>query len=500
MKKKIAILLSSSIAKNASGYFGTTIILQLMRFITSPIIARFITTEEFGALSIVTTATSFLAIFFTMGMETVAIRKFYQYEGREYWKFVRLICGFILCANLLLCFAVFVIAMIYPQIFSMCFGFGFDDYGVYVLAAALYAPYYSIGCAILQARRLVRSFSKIQIAKAGFSVVPIILLAFLGLLRIKNLLLLDIVSGTLFSVITLKIAMGRLNTNIEIVNRDDIRLFDSVRTKIAIIINSLKYGFPFVPQNIFNWLNASIDRLILMRMIVLADFGIYMFGITIGAIGNMIISAINTAYVPFFLELAAKDERRAKNNHRKIMQLYLVGTGVVFVTICFLSREILFVVAGEKYLNSNPYFILTVVANFWMGIYLIYTMPLYFVNCTYVFIYLSAFSFVIYSVCGYFAAKYIGPIGIVALKFVCMIIMAYTGLALTKKKYNISYGKNSVIVVPMAMSALMIIPLFVTSFFLRIPALILIYVAIALILYFLNFYVRVFENDDTTFN
>lgn len=155
----------------------------------------------------------------------------------------------------------------------------------------------------------------------------------------------------------------------------------SLRVRWRDVWSSLVFGLPLIPHHLSGWAMNSIDRLLLESRIPLADLGLYNLGYQIGMVMLILVSSINLAWSPYYYNLmkaGANPEKRI----RQVTALYTAAIGGTCLVGALFSREILFLLAPERYHLSARYVPLILFSYLFNGYYYFASMPLFYYKVT----------------------------------------------------------------------------------------------------------------------
>jgi len=111
---------------------------------------------------------------------------------------------------------------------------------------------------------------------------------------------------------------------------------------------------------------TQIDKLLLSKMLTLAEFGYYTFAVTVASVVFRIIGPVFTAYYPKLTEIVSKnDQFRLAGTYHQGCQLMAVAILPITFVIAFFSEEILGLWTGNSEIvaNSSMLISLLIVGN-----------------------------------------------------------------------------------------------------------------------------------------
>jgi len=134
------------------------------------------------------------------------------------------------------------------------------------------------------------------------------------------------------------------------------KLVDFKYWKFALVLS-----IPLIPHNISHIINSQFDRIVIDRYVGSAETGIYSFAYNLSMIVTVLLSSINTAWVPWFFEKMEKmDYSNIKNKGKMFRDIFTIGFGLMLL----LSPEIVKIMADESYWEG-----LVILPIVFLGIY-----------------------------------------------------------------------------------------------------------------------------------
>jgi len=119
--------------------------------------------------------------------------------------------------------------------------------------------------------------------------------------------------------------------------------------KLKYIKYSLLYGIPLIPHALSHFILSSFDRIAINQINGSFDTGLYSFAYNVGLIMNVVVIAMNKAWVPIFYD------NLKKNNYNRINKIVIKYSKYIFfaaIILVLYSKEIVIIFADEKYYNS----------------------------------------------------------------------------------------------------------------------------------------------------
>lgn len=384
-------------------YFASTALISVTRFFLIPIYARYLSPEQYGILGTVNSVSGILAIIMACGLDASFVRAYYDYPDDKdaLRRYMSTVSVFLAIFDSLIVLFLFVIgANVVEHLFP--------DKG-------LFYPFIAIGIGIAVANTFLGVFTALLRARQRFIIYAIsqigrfviligmTLALIIGLgLGAEGALLADLAATTLtcFVLAGLQFAafykgfvddckalpvaatefflssLKRIRPQLVELGKALAKILDPYKLRGA-----LAYGIPLVPYQLALWLIAGSDRLILAKYRGMDEVGIYTLGYSLAAVVNMVVSAIDFAYVPYFFQIA-KNQPKAQVVFARNAQYYVIGMGGICLITMLFAKEVLEIVAAPAYLSALPVTVVVILAFLFSGLYTIMVLPLLYLKRT----------------------------------------------------------------------------------------------------------------------
>ena len=337
LKRACETIKNSRLAKTASIYTISTFLNSATPFILLPISTRYLSTEEYGILSMFNATTSFLIPFVGMSTGTAILRKVAdgpENEGKEYVYnciIIVLICTIIvslvtflesaeICSVTEIPISYLPLLIVFTTSTCICN----STLSLFQIRGNIkgYAFYQNLGTLL----NLVLSTALV----VGFK------MSLTG--RIYGLSY----SKLLFAGIGI-IYIYRFIGNNRVMQKKYIK--DEI----------LNFGIPMIPTEIKATILTYTDRFFITNMVCIDDTGIYSVGNQFSMPLLLLEQAFNLAYVPWLFKKLNENRLEEK---KKIVKLTYIYFGLILaLSICWsvLSKSILTFIAGKDYSNATAY-------------------------------------------------------------------------------------------------------------------------------------------------
>lgn len=300
-------------------------------FFLMPLYTAFLNPSDYGILGVVTSVSSFLAVFITLGLEAAAARFYYKNNKSE--EYSRMLYGnvaLIILSN----------SVIWGSLFIAAHGFFIDpivgkiDFFPYVLIGILNVivmPMYLLYQNYLQTRQDGVNYGINSISCFIIQVLLTVVSLAVFKLGVLGVLLSQLITSLLFFCYVIIKFVRKLN----------------LTPQRHILKDCFTYSLPLLPHTLANWSNGTLDKLLVNGIRSQADAGMYNLGQQYGSVMSFAANAINQAYVPWFYEKVTKGNSGI-NEIRMVSNIVIRLICIAAIVFSLFSKEILGVMI------SNP--------------------------------------------------------------------------------------------------------------------------------------------------
>lgn len=325
----------SKLVKNSTLYSFVLVLQNATSFFLLPLYTSFLTPEDYGIVSVVTSLVSVLSILFTLSLNGAGNRYYFVYrddEGKlkQFWGSL---FWFTVVNSIVLGFLTFVSRSFLLEPFAS--GISFYPYLLLGLVSVVLNPTFLFYQSCIQATQNGKVFA---LQNFLFFLVNLVLtLIFVTIYRMgaTGVLLARAITNVVFFVLTVilfvpKIAFG--------INRDDLRV-------------GLRYSLPLVPHSLFGWTYSTIDRLLINKIRNTGEVGLYNIGAQFGLLLSMVTDSVNKAYAPWFFEKL--EEGEDGRNQIVSVSTFLVGVySFLALGLSLFAPEIVVIMTKKSFHGS----------------------------------------------------------------------------------------------------------------------------------------------------
>jgi O-antigen/teichoic acid export membrane protein len=368
-------------------YLASTLMINGAKVLLIPVYTRYLTPSEYGVLGVANAVSGFLSMILLLGLDAAVVRQYYDFrrDSRELRSFLSSVWIFMILLNVT---TITFLLVFGPQLFAWLIPGKKIDFWPYLALGVLIAGFTNflgVFMALLQAQKKVVSYVLAQ------------MLRFTILVGLTLTLLIEFRRGAAAplwgeliatGLVVLVLSWFVLRSQVKNADEASAEVRESCGAKrngfsfsLPKVGAALAFGVPLVPHELSNWALSVSDRLILTRYRPVEEVGVYVLGYSMAMAMNVLVGAINFAYVPFFLE-TAQNHPRAQELFGLFARLYVLGVGGICLIAMLFARELLGWIAPPAYSKSAGVLVVVSLAFFFLGLYLVTVLPFFHVKRT----------------------------------------------------------------------------------------------------------------------
>lgn len=338
-----------TIFSHAKNYFFATVTLKAAAIITIPLFTRYLTTEEYGIVSLFHSYVGIVIIVFPFYLYSAVGR--YYYERKDD---LNIFIGTALSLSM----SAFVFSLILYISFDLSFlSFGpKDNTLIYLLFLAVPLKIIvNIYFQIIVPQRNSGLYAKLQILEGYINIVFSV--SFVLLLTQKKYY------GQIYGVIISSFV-------IFIYAIYHIKKIVKFSIKLSHIKYILLFSLPQIPYALGGVILEQFGRMILGSQNKFSDLGIYSLGFQVAVLYSFLTTSIRTALLPdFYNFLNTSEYEKLTNLFRKILTLSAIPA---FFLISF-AREMIYLLADKKFYNSHHIVPFLVIGYVFFDLFYVYS-------------------------------------------------------------------------------------------------------------------------------
>ncbi len=395
------------IITNTAYYSLSSFLIMGIGFFLLPVYTKYLTPDDYGKLSVITTISTFLSQLIIMSLNAAASRFHFNSTNTEEravaWG---TILTLVLLNSLFLC----VISIIFHHYIIDPFAEGVDFYPLFLIAivGTALSPLYLF---YQQWLRVVQSGLKYTIN----ALVYFLLSASLNLLCLIffNLGLLSLILSTffvslIFFIYSLVIFVPQVKFT-----------FDRNIAK-----NAIKYSLPLIPHTMASYWTKNIDRILLNNIHSASSAGLYAIGNQIGSVILVVCDGINKAFSPWCFQILSDGDEREFEKLYIFADMAVLLCCIFAFLVSFYSPEVIWIMTDHSYGTSwHPIAFISFgyVAN---GLYFFFCQPLFYYKTKFI-LYVSFTALITCVICNLVFIPIWGIIGAGLSFFISMVTMAF---------------------------------------------------------------------------
>jgi len=349
---------TSKLLKNSGIYAVVSVLQKAIMFFLLPLYTAFLTPEDFGVLNVVISISSLLSVFFLLSLHGAATRFHYLYldDENRIKKIWGTLSSFVIINSLLLG-AIF-IALHKFLLTPYVKGIDFYPFLFLGVLTTIVTPLYFFFQTYLQTRQNGVRYGINMMLNTLLNIGLIIF--FVAILKkgVVGILLANLITAVIFFIYVLFAFVPRLTIGLE----NDV------------LKPAFRYSMPLVPHSLSSWLMAMVDRLFVNNMAGKAETGLYSVGYQFGNIVNVLTSAVNQAYTPWFFE---KEKRGETQQVAKVAELLTLIYCFIALGLSLFAADIIKIMVTKDFQSAWKYVPFISFAYVFSGLYYFYVTILF---------------------------------------------------------------------------------------------------------------------------
>jgi O-antigen/teichoic acid export membrane protein len=350
------------VIKNSTAYTLVNILPFVTGFITLPIYTRYMTPNDYGLLSLVSSFQAVLTTMVSLQLGSALPRYFFEYKGKELKIFFSTTIYSIALIALFFLFIIhlngnYLVHLIFPR------------------SQIAYFPYFFISLVTIFFSQLSQVAQLLLVVqeKGGIILYRSIIATILG-----------VALGIYFVVYLKMAALGSLLAGavggffMLLLNLWLVKDFFILAWRKVYFIQSLKYGLPIVPHAMGGFLFMYSDRVVMEKFLPLSAIGIYSIADRFSMLLKNLVNSINNALSPNFTKIAVDNENKAVQIWKKLITKWAVLISLVYLALALFLEEVIIILLPAKY--HTAYLIVPILlgAYIFRGLYCFASAPLFF--------------------------------------------------------------------------------------------------------------------------
>jgi O-antigen/teichoic acid export membrane protein len=393
-------------------------------FLIFPLVAAYLTTEEFGYIANFNVFTQLILAFVIINAHTYLSVDYYKSDQNQKGNLIHQAIVFFSFNTVIVLIIVFLVSGLIKKYLALDLfwqiGAVFWSFGM--ASTYVYQSY-------LRLNEQVKLFSIFKISQAIFSA---------GLTFLLVVFYEGGLSGRLYSIVISVFSFGLIGL-IYLIRKSNLYSF-----KVSLKPLYL-FGIPLLPHTVSFWIKGGIDKIYITNYISLSANGIYAFAETFMLIFSMFSLAFFSAYTPhLYKQLSSMENGNSLSIKDKIVKetgLFLMFFIVLLIIGYFAVRIFVSALFVEKYGDSLSYLHYMVFSVFVSVLYSIASSYMFYVKKTKILGIINFSGAIIHTFINYFVIQYYGVLGMVITNLIMLTITTSIILFFSQQYYPMPWHK-----------------------------------------------------------
>jgi O-antigen/teichoic acid export membrane protein len=310
-------------------YAAAAALQRAIGFLLLPLYTRALDPSEYGALSVLVSIASVVAILFTFALDIAIFRTYFEYEDHPaaQQRYLDSIWRFLIAAPI--AGALLAAALAWP--FADRLGVGGLDVLLAFVGVAVWAAATTVPQSVLRAQQRLRDYLKLTAVATVAT--PVLTVAFVVVLD-------GGITGWFLAVgLT---ALMSLVASMWILPWHPQSPFDP-----RMVRRSLRFSLPLLPHILSHWALQLADRLVLVMLVSSSAVGIYTLAATMALPVMIAVQSLNQGFMPTYARAGWKPEAVAVIERTVVIQVAIVASGALGGAL--LGPPLVETLAAEEY-------------------------------------------------------------------------------------------------------------------------------------------------------
>jgi len=409
--------------KSFSIYTLGAFLTQGINFLLLPLFTHYLTTADFGLLTLITTSASFLAPLMLLSIDGAISIEYYKQQFND---FSRYISSSLLISSIsgLLIFFILLISNAYLYRF-----FGIPRLWLLLIPVfAILENFKIVALVIFQVKKKAELYALVSFS---YTLVNIFLSLFFVIFLKYNY------TGRLYSQYISTFAYFVMAVLI-LLNQKLL----TIRVEKRMMADAFNYGLPLVLHAIgFITINLA-DRLFVSHYSGTSQLGIYSLAYTIGSVISIIAIAFNNAWTPHLFELLTGNTPESKRKIVKTTYAYLASLFLITILLIISSQFIFYIFIDPRFSAGAKIMPWIAMSSYFFGCYLAFTNFIFYKKNNKIFAIAAIINILVNLILNYFLIPAYGIIGAAYATFISFLIFAaFIGTIAIKLYPEISWSK-----------------------------------------------------------
>lgn len=424
---------SKKVIGNSVVYTFNSILLKAFGFLLLPLYTNYLEDTDYGITGVITSFTN-VANYIIAFCLFAAVMRFYA-DYKEDRQKVKRLFGSILMFVFLSGVVFTTILIVFHKITCQLFFKKIDFYPTVLIALVGL----TFGCMNLIYEQILKSMEQAK----KYAITSICLFFFQLVLNIIFIVFMDMgANGVLLATLIVNIAMF-IYMLYDLTKNDLI----TICLDKSILREALIYSVPLLPHNLSSTIASFTSRIFIKDMVTLGSVGLFNIATQFGSITDMIQTAVNTAFQPYFYEQLNKKEKGYKENIVKLTNALVWVYGFLFIGLALFAQDLILLLLHKSYAKAwtvIPFIVVTFSIKILYYFYI--NILMYYKKATRYIFTATLSSSILNIVLSYLLIPHFDMYGSVMADIICMVIRVAIIILLSKKYECVGYKLRSFII------------------------------------------------------
>ncbi len=328
--------MSRTLIKDSAIYGLGSVLTRSLRLLLLPLYTRFLSVEDYGALSLLNLILEIASYFCLMGVSIAATRFYFERDASEAYR--RDI--YATATTLLLALPVVVLVIGGPAIWLLATKYlgsvPFFPYIFVMLIVSAFTPVIKLLSGLLRVQRRAVAFIRFNLAFFAVQTTAIVLALVLGY-GLAGQVYSQLLANVLFAGVA--IAM--------------LARFSPPRLSLPLARRMLAFGMPLVPFFLFTWMESAAARFALENFVNLQQVGIFALAAQFAGMLTLAATTLDNALLPHFLDRARQDDTARELG--LLVSRYIAVFGLAGLAVIVLAKPAILIMATSDYHDAARY-------------------------------------------------------------------------------------------------------------------------------------------------
>ena len=410
------------IAKDSSIYGVSKVLGQAISFFLIPLYTKYLSPEDYGVLNIIGLVIVSMGLLMNIGLDSATYRFVGMCKDEAEQKI------YVGSAQLMTIISITLISVL-TIIFSKSINtFAIDEKSpiIYLFLGIIngvFASTASIPRAYLRINRKVKVIALASLLNVFGSIIPTLILVVYFQLGVKGAMIGGII-GTFVSSLYLVL-------NVPITSFTS---FNMGKSKELLI-----YCLPTLPTQIFAFAIPLYSQWSVKQILSLNELGLYAVSLKFTLPLTLMLTMFQQAYAPYKYQIL-KTDKDPKLTFSRIMNLFVVGFGIVVIITTFFGGDLLKLMTANNYHTAAPFVFYMALIPFTQGLYFMFSSGLEFVKNPIYRPVISGAGLLTVLISNNWLIHHFGIPGAAISIVLSWLVMALGNLIYAQKLYSISYN------------------------------------------------------------